>query len=418
MQRAAAIVTVGLLIVGGCGGSGSGLDSTTAAPHQSSTTVTPDDLTPPSSIVTPVTTTTTTLSPEDGLVPSDFDVGPELAAEVRSELPPHYFRLGFTNSVILLAIDGTPLGHLRGVTEPPLTGYERTQLLTEALIEEWPIPDNCQVDGELSDDQLRILCVSDGDGPDTDPTVEVLSRDGSLTVVGALPPPPSGLESAFRTGHFVEVMPSPWNRSASLAQYSAECETQLALMIRDGEAQHVDGTRWRDGAYPQGASIALGWGPDQRALVWRYNSPCSEPLNWTGVYIYDIQGYSVPLFRTPDETQWIQFVTPDPATDLAAIYPVRTSSELEALLLSETPLPQDNEVVTSFARDVLGMAEPVVAGIADGTDSALWTTTAGDIEARVGTRIIAWRADGTSVVAVTHASTVDHDDEWYLTAQV
>ncbi len=352
-----------------------------------------------------------------GGIPSDFDPGPELAAEIRSELPPTYLRLGFGDGVVLTTVNGQALGHINGQPEPPTTSRDRTQSLTEELVNEWPIPEGCVVDTVIDTSQLRVLCLPTG-GSLEGPTVEILFKDGSSEIVAQLTEPPSDLEGAYRIGQFLEVIPSPWNRGSALAQFTAECESRLAVMIDDGIVSHIDGTPWWGEAYPDGESVAIGWGPDQRALVWRFNGGCNAGLAQPGIYVYDQQGFGNLLFAVPNELQWVEVVNPEHGTATAAIYPARTAAELEALVASNEPLQEDIEVVASFATDILEISDPDVRLVGDGTDSTRWEVVGDGLTVSVGTRLITWGTDGSPIWAITNASTFTSDDEFFLTAQV
>ncbi len=365
-------------------------------------------------VAPPLATTTTTSSASRAAgIPDDLDVGPTWENVVRFELPRYSFQLWFSDGLVVVNDRGEALGHLPGPPEP--RDDLRKRLLNQtAQAREGPrtVPRECLVDAFLGDDQLRLLCRSDERGP----TVEILLPDGARQVVADLPPPPGELEGAYRLGRFLRVFPLPDRRGVSLAQFSAECESRLSAFIQDGTTSRFDGTSWWDDSYPDGESVALGW-IDDRALIWRFNGPCATELATPGVYAYRTDGIGELLFDTPAEVQWVELLETEPAAD-TALYPDLGPTAKEQMIVSVGALPDALDIVTSFAKDVLGIASPTVLSVTEGTDTETFTITDGSLTVDVRVGVFGWSGSDNPIIGIIYASTFDTAEEWFLTANV
>lgn len=340
------------------------------------------------------------------LAPPSAGVPPDLAEAARTATgpaspPTRYLVLGFDDGAVLVDLDGRPFGLVDPMPAPEHP-VERLRALTDEASE--PIPDGCMLEERLGQGQLRLVCTDRGEQPDANPTVEVLLPDGERVVVGALPPPPEDLAGAFRIGRFLRVFPAPGRRNLALAQFSAECEVRVAVIVEDGVARHVTGAGWWDEAWPAGESIALGWdGERGEALVWWFGGPCTDQPDVPGVYAFGPSGESRLVFATPPETQWVELIGSGQPFTTAGLYPPLGRSDIEALAAGNEALPLDVDVVRSFAADVLGLADVQATNVAEGTDVAEWVVEGGSLSVSVRTEILAWQADGDAIVAVTHA---------------
>lgn len=380
--------------------------TTTGVPDVTTTTRTPLS-----------TTTTTSRAPGAAGIPDDFDAGPTWENVVRYELPKYSFYLWFSDGLVVVNDRGEALGHLAGPPNPPEDLTERLADQT-AQAQEGPgtIPTGCFVDAVLGDDQLRLLCQSDEQDDQRGPSVEVLLADGTRQVIANLPPPPDDIEGAHRLGRFLRVFPLPDRRGVSLAQFSAECESRLAVFTQNGTTYRFDGTPWWDDSYPDGESVALGWIGD-RAVIWRFNGPCATELAVPGVYAYTSDGIGELLFETPAEVQWIELLEHEP-TATTTLYPDLGPTKIEELIVSGGELPDVLDIVTSFAMDVLGLASPDVVSVTEGTDVEAFRVTAGPLTVEGRTAIVAWNADGNPIIGITYASSFAANEEWFLSADV
>jgi hypothetical protein len=380
--------------------------TTTNAPSVTTTTPTPL-----------ATTTTTSSAPRAAGIPDDFDTGPVWENVVRPELPQYSFQFWFSDGLVIVNNRGEALGHIPGPPDPP-DDFTRRLLNQTAEAREGPrtVPEECLIDAFLGDDQLRLLCRSNLQDDQRGPTVEILLPDGTRRVVADLPPPPVELEGAYRLGRFLRVFPLPGRRGVSLAQFSAECESRLAVFIQDGTTYRFDGSSWWDDSYPDGESVALGW-IDDRALIWRFNGPCATELAEPGVYAYTTDGVGELLFDTPAEVQWVELLDTEPAAD-TALYPDLGPTAKEQLIVSGGELPDPLDVAMSFATNVLRLGSPTVLSITESTVGETFTITDGSLTLDVRATAVAWNADGSPIIGVTYASSFTTDEEWFLAAEV
>lgn len=257
----------------------------------------------PSTVTNPETTTTsltqeTTTAVATTTTTTTVAVGPLLGAPPSE---PH-IQVGLNDATLILSFDGELIGHL----QPPLVGPEfyqsRQRRLTDearALVE---IQDGCQVDAVLEPaSKWRVFCRELTGDPD--PTIGVLSADGTVEVTGRMASPPVG---GMTIGHWREVFDR--GDGVLLAQFSGECEIPHAMFIVDGVARHLSGEGfWDDAPVPN--SFAYGWLPDGKALVWTWHQAgCGSSDPEPGLYAYDIDGSRELLYPIRDFPIWGRIV--------------------------------------------------------------------------------------------------------------
>ncbi|GBE24987.1 MAG TPA: hypothetical protein ENG98_02145 [Actinobacteria bacterium] len=413
------LVLVGFVIgLAGCTAANSDPAATAPTPFTSlapATTTRPSATPATAATVPPVSLSTDGLS--DAGIPADFDVGPVWDSVVLFELPRYSFQLWFVDGLVIVDNNGRALGHVPGPPPAPQDLSKRLVDVTKSAQEDRrTIPEGCLVDDSPGGGQLRLLCTSIDEGSERGPTVEVLLPDGTRQLVAELPPPPDELAGAYRSGRFLRVFPQPGRRGIALAQFSAECETRLAVFVADGTTYRFDGTSWWDDSFPDGESVALGWMGD-RALIWRFNGPCATELATPGVYAYTTDGIGELLFDTPAAVQWVELLETEPAAD-TALYPDLGPTAREQLIASVGELPDALDIVTSFAKDVLRLGSPTVLSVTESTDAETFTITDGSLTVDVRVGVFGWNGSGNPIIGITYASTFDTAQEWYLTANV
>jgi hypothetical protein len=95
-------------------------------------------------------------------------------------------------------------------------------------------------------------------------------------------------------GHWRYAYSSP--SGVTLAQWSGECEVPTAYWIDEsGTARIVTGERSVTHA-PE--SLALGWSPDQRAVLFLPEGTCGGSGNPPGIYLYSAPGVGRLIFET------------------------------------------------------------------------------------------------------------------------
>jgi hypothetical protein len=108
------------------------------------------------------------------------------------------------------------------------------------------------------------------------------------------PPPTRGGQNGEPLGHWRYAYGSP--SGVTLAQWSGECEVPIAYWIDEsGTARIVTGERSVTHA-PE--SLALGWSPDQRAVLFLPQGACSGSGNPPGIYLYAAPGVGRLIFET------------------------------------------------------------------------------------------------------------------------
>jgi hypothetical protein len=108
------------------------------------------------------------------------------------------------------------------------------------------------------------------------------------------PPPAKGGQNSEPLGHWRYAYSSP--SGVTLAQWSGECEAPTAYWIDEsGTARIVTGERSVTHA-PE--SLALGWSPDQRAVLFLPEGACSGSGNPPGIYLYSTPGVGKLIFET------------------------------------------------------------------------------------------------------------------------
>ena len=252
----------------------------------------------PPIITRPATTTTTIVQePTTTTTPTTtitIAVGPVLSSPPAE---PH-IQVGLNDVTLILSLEGDVIGHV----QPPLIGPEfyqfRQRRLTEDATSSVNVPDGCQVDAVLEPGtRWMVFCRQVTGNPD--PTIAILSADGTVEVIGRIPPGPVG---STTVGHWREVFVR--NDGAILAQYSGECEIPHAMFIIDGVARHASGEGfWDEQSVPN--SLTYGWLPDGRALVWtEHESGCGSPDSDPGLYAYNIDGSRQLLLPFSDFPAW------------------------------------------------------------------------------------------------------------------
>jgi hypothetical protein len=108
------------------------------------------------------------------------------------------------------------------------------------------------------------------------------------------PPPTQGGQNGEPLGHWRYAHGSP--SGVTLAQWSGECEVPTAYWIDEsGTARIVTGERSVTHA-PE--SLALGWSPDQRAVLFLPQGACGSSGNPPGIYLYSAPGVGKLIFET------------------------------------------------------------------------------------------------------------------------
>jgi PASTA domain len=109
-----------------------------------------------------------------------------------------------------------------------------------------------------------------------------------------LAPPTQGGQDGEPVGHWRYAYGSPWG--VTLAQWSGECEAPTAYWIDEsGTPRIVTGERSVTHA-PE--SLALGWSPDQRAVIFLPQGACGGSGNPPGIYLYSAPGVGRLIFET------------------------------------------------------------------------------------------------------------------------
>lgn len=246
---------------------------------------------------------TSTLPPTTTMTTAIIEAGPRLEA---APSEPH-IEVGLNDMTLILTIDGGLVGHLRpGVVGPEF--YQlRQRRMTAQVQASVNVPDGCQVDA-LLDPGTRWMVFCRQATDNQDPTIGVLSADGTVEVIGRIPPGPVG---STTVGHWRDAFAR--EDGALLAQFSGECEIPHAMFIVDGVASHVSGEGfWDDAPVPN--SYAFGWLPDGRALVWtEYETGCGSPDPQPGLYAYDLEGTRELLLPFGAHPFWGRVVTSPPA---------------------------------------------------------------------------------------------------------
>jgi hypothetical protein len=109
-----------------------------------------------------------------------------------------------------------------------------------------------------------------------------------------VPPPTQGGQNGEPLGHWRYAYGSP--SGVTLAQWSGECEVPTAYWIDEsGTARIVTGERSVSHA-PE--SLALGWSPDQRAVLFLPQGACGGSGSPPGIYLYSAPGVGRLIFET------------------------------------------------------------------------------------------------------------------------
>lgn len=271
------VMTVAIVVLGAACGNRDLAVSTTLSTSTTSTTVVSPTTEPPT------TTTTTTVA-----------IGSLLSSPPSA---PH-IQVGLNDVTLILSLAGDLIGHV----QPPLVGPEFYQFRQTRLTEEASafvdVPEGCQVEAVLEAvSTWRVVCRQLTDNPD--PTIGILSADGTVEVIGRIPPGPAGSMTLGRWGDMFDR-----GDEVLLTQFSGECEVPHAMFIVDGVARHVSGEGvWDDAPVPN--SFAYGWLPDDRALVWTWHEAgCGSSDPEPGLYAYDIDGSRELLYPVRDFPIW------------------------------------------------------------------------------------------------------------------
>lgn len=235
------------------------------------------------------------------------NVGPALDPD---DLPPLPDRLllvqwsdGFywPNLVVLVGLDGEPIGYLDGYTlsddgRMSIAGGEIVENLPYEQVPQLAEGEECLISYETID-RVYLICndTTSYDDPAWAAEVRVEYADGTTERIGGAGYVYPELDPAQPVaGYWVRVYPSP-DGSAVLGQWSGECETPSAHMIYDGAVS--DGVGVAGDVWPE--SWALGWRDDGLALVVLTGGPCSsDPIDDSGVYTWSPQGDLEPLYLT------------------------------------------------------------------------------------------------------------------------
>jgi hypothetical protein len=222
-------------------------------------------------------------------------VGPLLSAPPSE---PH-IQVGLKDLTLILSVDGELLGHVQPALIGPEFYQDRQRRLTAEVGDRVVVPEDCVVDSVIEDDRSWwVMCDPDAA---SGPYLGVLSADDGVDIVGQLPAPPAG---ASNLGHWRDVFVR--QDGFMLAQFSGECEIPHAMFIFDGVASHVSGEGfWDDAPVPN--SLAFGWLPDGRALVWtEHEAGCGSSDPEPGIYSYAINGNRDLLRPIHDFPLWGQ----------------------------------------------------------------------------------------------------------------
>jgi hypothetical protein len=108
------------------------------------------------------------------------------------------------------------------------------------------------------------------------------------------PPGTQGGQHGEPVGHWRYAYSSP--SGVTLAQWSGECEVPTAYWIDEsGTARIVTGER---SVTHSPESLALGWSPDQRAVVFLPRGACGGSGSPPGIYSYSAPGVGRLIFET------------------------------------------------------------------------------------------------------------------------
>ena len=348
---------------------------------------------------------------EPTVLPPGLAIGPQLGSD--GDVPIGAFAVVYQGGLVVVSPDGEVVGHYTG--QVPATIYDPARRTVDRLI---GAPDGCEIDAVL-ESGLRLFCHDEWG-----PTVEVSDASGERQVIASFPSPPAGSDPAARVvGHLTASFPRPGVERGRplLLQMSAECETRLALIVespigtdanpRGGTIRQLDGASYWDQRWMPGESMALGWSADgTEAYVWRFNSPCAEPLDQPGIYAYRLDSSSRLLVPTTADVIDVALITGEPPTlGEGAITPLPTAGPTDGAAAATaatatggpgpgwnewagplltggaagTVATTDSDLVVGFARQELGMAAPEVAVSSVDLDPSVWIVTEGDLSVKL-----------------------------------
>jgi hypothetical protein len=124
---------------------------------------------------------------------------------------------------------------------------------------------------------------------------DVMYREGPEP---SLPAPEAAIGSdGDVAGHWRYAVGSP-SGSATLAQWSGECEVPTAFWIDDNGTSRIVTGGSDLAAAPE--SLGLGWAQNERAVVFLPNGACASSADAPGIYLYSSPGAAELVYQTED----------------------------------------------------------------------------------------------------------------------
>ena len=243
----------------------------------------------------------------DSAFPDGIELGEDLstvAAEELSDRFGSYLLVGYDGGAVVLDSEAKVLGHIPGRSDQRLPALDRVEALTEQIRRQGrSIPEECAVDEELGQQQLRLFCTND----ETGPTIEILLPSEERRIV-SWAPPTLGAPAGDPVAAFLGAWPQPGVRGTSLEQLIGHCDDLTAVVNHNLTTRHLDGSSLLTDP-PDHQTTALGWLGD-RALVWHHQSNCSTTPIDEGIYVYDLLGSAELLVETTGDVRWVELVKP------------------------------------------------------------------------------------------------------------
>lgn len=121
-------------------------------------------------------------------------------------------------------------------------------------------------------------------------------RPGAKAVVRVVAKAPG------RVGHWERASFAPTGK-AFFAQWSAECEVPYAFLITAAKVHPYGGKTLRDAP----SSVALGWLPDESAVVHFPKGACGGTFRVPGIYAVPLSGAPRLILRTPHFASYLMW---------------------------------------------------------------------------------------------------------------